>query len=47
MVLMSVEFSPLFRGKLAWIVCVALIVVFGVEATTGSLGPDRPYRLGA
>jgi hypothetical protein len=31
-VLMSVEFSPLFRGKLAWIVCVALIVVFGVEA---------------
>jgi len=31
MALMSAEFSPLLRGKLAWVVCAALVVVFAVR----------------
>jgi Dolichyl-phosphate-mannose-protein mannosyltransferase len=31
LVLMSVEFSPLLRGRLAWFVCAALIVTFVVK----------------
>jgi 4-amino-4-deoxy-L-arabinose transferase-like glycosyltransferase len=32
LVLMTVEFSPLLRGRLAWIVCAAMIAIFGVRA---------------
>jgi hypothetical protein len=32
MALMAVEFSPLFRGRVAWVTCAALIVVFFVTA---------------
>jgi hypothetical protein len=35
LVLMSVEFSPLLRGRLAWIACAALVAVFGVKAWNG------------
>jgi hypothetical protein len=33
--LMSVEFSPLLRGRLAWIACATLIVAFGVKIWAG------------
>lgn len=33
--LASVEFSPLFRGRMAWAACAALIAAFGVKAWTG------------
>jgi hypothetical protein len=35
LVLMTVEFSPLLRGKLAWIACAALVVVFGFKVSAG------------
>jgi hypothetical protein len=33
--LMSIEFSPLLRGKLAWPMCVILVAMFGVKAWDG------------
>jgi hypothetical protein len=33
--LMSAQFSPLLRGKLAWIACAALVIVFGVKVSAG------------
>ena len=36
LVLMSVEFSPLLRGRLAWLVCAALLVVYSVELDYGA-----------
>jgi 4-amino-4-deoxy-L-arabinose transferase-like glycosyltransferase len=35
LVLMSVEFSPLLRGRLAWLACAILIVAFGVKIWAG------------
>lgn len=35
LVLISVEFSPLLRGKLSWLTCAILIVMFGVKARNG------------
>jgi hypothetical protein len=35
LVLMSAEFSPLLRGKWAWVACAALVVLFGVKAANG------------
>jgi hypothetical protein len=35
LVLMSAEFSPLLRGRLAWVACAVLVVVFGVKASAG------------
>ncbi len=35
LVLMSAEFSPLLRGRLAWPVCALLIVAFGVKVWAG------------
>lgn len=35
LVLMSVEFSPLLRGRLAWPMCLVLIVLFGVKLWVG------------
>jgi hypothetical protein len=34
LVLMSVQFSPLLRGRLAWLACAVLIAVFGVKVWT-------------
>jgi len=33
--LISVEFSPLLRGRLAWIACAVLVVAFGVKVWNG------------
>jgi hypothetical protein len=41
LVLMSVEFSPALRGRLAWVACVVLILAFGVKAWNG----DAPWGL--
>ena len=35
LVLISVEFSPLLRGKLAWLMCAILIVMLGVKTWEG------------
>jgi hypothetical protein len=35
LVLMCAEFSPLLRGKLAWIACAVLVLVFGVKVRAG------------
>ncbi len=35
MALMTVEFSPLLRGKSAWIACALLVTLFAVKASNG------------
>ena len=43
LVLMSVEFSPLLRGRLAWIACAVLIVAFGVKVWAGDAAWGLDY----
>jgi Dolichyl-phosphate-mannose-protein mannosyltransferase len=50
--LMTVEFSPLLRGKLAWVACAALVVVYalwgfdyGARTAPSALALDRYSRL--
>ena len=39
LVLITVEFSPLLRGRLAWVACAVLILAFGVRSRNG----DTPW----
>jgi hypothetical protein len=43
LVLMTVEFSPLLRGKLAWIACAVLVVLFGVKVWAGDASWGLDY----
>jgi hypothetical protein len=44
LVLMSAQFSPLLRGRLAWIACAALLVAFGVKVWNGDAIWGLDYR---
>ncbi len=43
LVLMSVEFSPLLRGRRAWIACAVLTVAFGVKVWAGDASWGLDY----
>jgi Dolichyl-phosphate-mannose-protein mannosyltransferase len=43
LVLMSVEFSPLLRGRLAWIACAVLMVAFSVKVWAGDTSWGLDY----
>jgi hypothetical protein len=43
LVLMSAEFSPLLRGRLAWVTCGVLVLLFGVKAWSGDASWGLDY----
>jgi len=45
LVLISVEFSPLLRGKLAWVACAVLAVLFGVKVWAAGSVDDALWGL--